>query len=265
MLVGEIADRPEVGEYAVHREHAVGRDQLEARAGGVGFHELRREVGHVVVAVAIAPGFAQAYAVDDARVIELVADHSILLAQERLEEAAVRVEAAPVENAVVGAQKRGERRFERLVLALRAADEADRRHAESVAIEAILRGGNDPHVVGESQIIVRAEVEHALAGGELDHRRLRAADRTLALVEPVRANLIDRSAEVGQISGIHRVWASGVRTPFAPIIALLPRSGSFERTRLLPGRASGSRALPASGAFQRGVDAPSVAAWALSA
>ena len=51
--IGEIADAAQIGDDAVHREHAVGGDQLEARAGGVGFPQLRFEVGHVVVAVAI--------------------------------------------------------------------------------------------------------------------------------------------------------------------------------------------------------------------
>ena len=49
------------------------------------FAELRREVGHVVVAVAKAPRLAEADAVDDARVIQFVADHGILFAEQRLE------------------------------------------------------------------------------------------------------------------------------------------------------------------------------------
>jgi hypothetical protein len=107
----EIADRLEIRDDAIHREHAVGRDQLEARAGRIGLGEARGEIGHVVVAIAIAAGFAKADPVDDARVIELVADDGVLFGQERLEQAAVRVEAARVEDGLVDVEERGERRL----------------------------------------------------------------------------------------------------------------------------------------------------------
>src|SRR5262249_18068389 len=93
MLVGEFADGAQVGDDAGHREHAVRCDELEARARGVGFAEPRFEVGHVVVAIAIALRLAQPDAVDDAGVIELVADDGVFFAEQRLEEATVGVEA----------------------------------------------------------------------------------------------------------------------------------------------------------------------------
>ena len=55
---------------------------------------LRLQIGHVVVAVAEALRLAQADAVDDAGVVQLVADDRVLLAEQRLEQAAVGVEAA---------------------------------------------------------------------------------------------------------------------------------------------------------------------------
>ncbi len=157
-----------VGDDAVHREHAVGRDQREAGSRSLRFPELRLEIGHVVVAVAKALRLAEADAVDDARVIQFVADHGILLAEQRLEEPAVGVEAAPVQDGGVGPEKRSERAFERRVDALRAADEAHRRHSEAVAGEPFSGGTDKPRIVGESQVVVGAEIEHPRPALELD-------------------------------------------------------------------------------------------------
>ena len=40
VLVGQIADLVELGDVAVHGEHAVGGDQLEAGTGGIGGLQL---------------------------------------------------------------------------------------------------------------------------------------------------------------------------------------------------------------------------------
>ena len=217
--VGEIADRSQIGDDAVHREHAVGRDQLEARAGGVGLGELRFEIRHVVVAIAVALRLAEPDAVDDARVIQFVADDGVLFAQQRLEQPAVRVEAARVEDGVVGAEERGERRFERRVHALRAADEAHRRHPVAVPVETVARGGDEPRIVGESEVVVGAEIDDRGAARELDLRRLRRADDALLLVEAVGANLIEHAAQMSEVGVVHRMILSagtGKRTAENP-------------------------------------------------
>ena len=67
--------------------------------------QLRLEIGHVVVLVAKALRFAEPDAVDDARVVQFIADDRVLLAEQRLEQAAVGVEAGGVENRVFGAEK----------------------------------------------------------------------------------------------------------------------------------------------------------------
>jgi hypothetical protein len=51
------------------------------------------EFRHVVVGVALALRLAQANAVDDARMIERVRDHRVALIEQRLEQAAIGVEA----------------------------------------------------------------------------------------------------------------------------------------------------------------------------
>ena len=70
VLFGKRVNLVELGNDAVHREHAVGGDELEAGSGRIGRLELGFEVGHVVVGVAEALGFAQANAVDDGCVVE---------------------------------------------------------------------------------------------------------------------------------------------------------------------------------------------------
>ncbi len=150
----------EVGDDAVHREHAVGGDQLESRAGRFGLVQPGFEVGHVVVAVAQALRLAQPDAVDDAGVIQFVADDRVLLAEQRFEHAAVGIEAARIEDGVIGREECGERPFELLVHRLRAADEAHRCHAEAPAVEAFLRCRDQSRIVGQTEIIVGAEIQH---------------------------------------------------------------------------------------------------------
>jgi hypothetical protein len=69
------------------------------------WHELGLEIGHVVVLVAVALGLAQPDAVDDRRVVERVGDDRVVLAEQRLEQAAVGVEARAVEDRVLGAEE----------------------------------------------------------------------------------------------------------------------------------------------------------------
>src|SRR5690606_36912344 len=61
----ELADALQIRNGAVHREDAIGGNQLEARLGGRRFAQLRLEIGHVVVPISVALSFAQSDAVDD--------------------------------------------------------------------------------------------------------------------------------------------------------------------------------------------------------
>ena len=80
--------------------------------------------------------------------------------------------------------------------ALRPADEAHRRHAEAAVVEALLRGRNQARIVGKTEVIVGAEVEHLAAFGEPNGRRLRTLNDALALVEAVGANPIENVVRV---------------------------------------------------------------------
>ena len=114
---------------------AISRKRASAR-----LLQLRLEIGHVVVGVAEALRLAQPDAVDDGGVVQRVGDDRVLLAEQRLEQAAVGVEAGGVEDGVLHAEEARDLRLELLVHVLRAADEAHRGHAVAVAVERCLGG-----------------------------------------------------------------------------------------------------------------------------
>ena len=67
VAIGEITNLLQACYDAVHGEYPVGRDETDSRPAR--FLEARFELIHVVVRIAQTPRFAQADAVDDARVI----------------------------------------------------------------------------------------------------------------------------------------------------------------------------------------------------
>ena len=180
VLLGEVADRGQVGDIAVHGEHAVGGDQAETRAGGLG--QLGIEVGHVVVQVAEPLGFAQADAVNDAGVVQLIGNDRVLRPEQRLEQAAVGVEAGGVKDGVFGAEELADLGLELLVDALGAADEADAGHAVAPLVNGRLRRRRDRRMLRQPQVIVGAQVEHRLAVGHADGGALGRDDDAFALV-----------------------------------------------------------------------------------
>ena len=188
------------------------------------------QVGHVPVAVAVAGGLAEAYAVDDARVVELVGDDGVLGGEQGLEQAAVGIEARAVEDRVVGAEKAGEPAFQLEMDLGGAADEADRGHTEPPAVQRLLGGGDHRRMVGQAEVVVGTQVEH---GGvtDADLRGLRRADHGLGLVQAVGPELRQVVGELVLQSGVHVPHSlPGGTTPLRPPAALravmrvLPRS-----------------------------------------
>src|SRR5208283_179875 len=86
----QVANLPELGDRAVHREYAIGGDQAHTRV--LRIPQRPFELVHVVVRVAQAARLAEPYTVDDAGVIERVADDRVLRIEQRFEQAAVRIE-----------------------------------------------------------------------------------------------------------------------------------------------------------------------------
>ena len=201
-LISEVADALEVGDVAVHGENAVGRndDFLAARLARA--HELGAQIVHVAVFIAVAVRLAQAHAVDDARMVQLIGDHGILRAEQRFKKAAVGVKAGGIEDGVLHADKVGDLALERLVDLLRAADEAHGGKAEAPVVIALLRRLDQARVIGKTQVVVRAHVHNAVRGGGVDAAFLRGGDDTLILVSACLADG-GKLRAVALVCGLH--------------------------------------------------------------
>jgi len=105
------------------------------------FLELRLEVTHVAVLVAIALRLAEPDAVNYGGVIQLIGDDRVLGAENRFEEAAIGVEARRIKDCIVRFEKRAYARFKFLMDLLCAADEAHGGHAVAPLGESFRSGG----------------------------------------------------------------------------------------------------------------------------
>jgi hypothetical protein len=192
------------------------------------------EVGEVGVGVAEPGRLAQPHPVDDRGVVQGVADDRVLGAQQRLEQPGVGVEAAGVEDRVLGADERRDAPLELAVLVLGAADEAHRGDPEPVLVDAALGGRHHLGVVGQAQVVVGAQVEHAAAVGEGDLGLLLTDDLALALAEPLG---LDRQGSRPVTSRAARtpctrsrvVGCTGTVSPNSPCTT--PRGASARRRR----------------------------------
>ena len=188
VLIRKVADLRERSVIAVHREDSVGDDQDPSCT--LRLPQPRLQLLHVAVRVAMARSLRQPHAIDDRCVVEGVRDHSVVGAEDRLEQSAVRVVAGGVEDRGLLAEERRQPGFQLQMLGLRAADEPHGRHPEAPLIERGLRGLDDAVVVCQPQVVVRAEVQHfaAVSG---DQCALRAHDRSLVLGEAVGLDLVE--------------------------------------------------------------------------
>ena len=88
-----------IGDNAVHRKYAVGRDHLEATA--LGFLQFFFERRHVIVGVAETFGLGEPHAVDDRGVVERIGDDGVFLAEQSFEQAAIGIETAGIKDRVL--------------------------------------------------------------------------------------------------------------------------------------------------------------------
>jgi hypothetical protein len=98
VLLSELVYLIEGRDVAVHREDAVSDDH--PHAGLLRLLQLLLQVSHVQVLESILLRLAQPDPIDDRRVVQGVADHSILGTENGLEETGVSVETAGEEDAV---------------------------------------------------------------------------------------------------------------------------------------------------------------------
>ena len=79
---------------------------------------------------------------------------------------------------------------------LRTADEANGAHPKAVAVHSSLSGGDKARVVGETEVVIRAEVDHFLPRADLDISGLGRRDNSFALVETSFVNSLKFLSEV---------------------------------------------------------------------
>jgi len=205
VFFGEVTDFAERSDEAVHRKYAVGDDEFEARASGIGGLKLFFEVVEVAVGVAEALSFAETHAVDDGGVVEGVTDDGVLGGEEGFEHAAVGVETGGEEDRVFGAEEGGEGLLEFAVHPLGAADEAHRGGTVAPALERGVASGDEIGVVTETEVVVGAEVEHLATVFERDAGALGGADDAFAFVEAVGFDRGEGGLQVLAVSGSHGV------------------------------------------------------------
>ena len=163
---------------------------IRTRARVLRLLELLLEVRHVAVAVAVALRLAEADPVDDAGVVQGVADDRVLRPEQRLEEAAVGVEAGGVEDRGLHAEEARDGLLEAGVHRLRAADEAHGGHAVAPLLEGPAGGRHHLRMRRQVEVVVGAHVEHAAPVGELHPRALRPGDRVLDLEQALVARVL---------------------------------------------------------------------------
>ncbi len=162
VTLGQIAYRRKIRNVAIHRKHAVRCDQPVTRRARL--FQLRFEVVHIAVFIAIAFGFREPYAVDDARVVQFIGNDGILLVEQRFEKPAVRVEAGAIENRVLGAQEVRQPFFQFLVNGLRAADKTNAGEPVAPVVKGFPRRLHDGRVIRQAQIVIGTEIQDGLAG-----------------------------------------------------------------------------------------------------
>ncbi len=92
--------------------------------------------------------------------VQCIGDDCILFGKKRFEQTAVGIETSCVKNRVLCLEIITDRSLKLLVKILRAADETNRRHAESTVIHRPFRRFYQTAVVCKTKIIVGTEIQH---------------------------------------------------------------------------------------------------------
>src|SRR5262245_44512505 len=163
------------------------------------------------MAVAGSSGLAQADAVDDAGVVQLVGQHCVLVAENRLEQPAVGVPARRIEDGVILAEEACDGAFQLLVQILSAANEAYRRQPIAVASEPFMGRLDDGRMIGQAKVVIGAEVDD-LAAADLDGGSLWPLQLALAFVQSAGLEVVElRLQDLAEMLFTH-----GVTRPGAP-------------------------------------------------
>lgn len=194
VALSQLVDLVKRSDVAIHREHTIGDNDTKTAVLGLLEHLLKNL--HVEMLVAKTACLAKTDSVNNASMVQLVRDNGIFGGQRRLEEASIRVEATRVKDSIVELVEVSNFTFEFLVDVLRATDEANGRHSEAMSVHDVLSSLDNSGMVGESEVIVGAEVDHTLSVG-VDNHILGTRDHTLRLVSACLLHHVDLSLADG--------------------------------------------------------------------
>ena len=214
--VRKITDLPQRRDHAVHGKHAVSRDQFEARPGRGSLAKIPLQIREVSVPVAVPPRLAEPDPVDDAGMVEFVADHGVLRPKQGFEQTTVGVEARAVEDGVLGPEEFAQPGLELLVDLLRPADEAHARQPVTPLVQRGMRRLAHPGILRQPEIVVGAQVQHGDPAVRPDMRTLGGGQHALVLVGA-------RVAHGGQLV-LEMLLQSEVGFHDAATVGLIPRS-----------------------------------------
>jgi glycine C-acetyltransferase len=167
-----LANHPEIMEAAKN-----GVDRY-----GFGVASVRFICGTQTVHKQLEHALSDFHDTDDTILYNSCFDANTGLFETLLGEARVGVEARVVEDRVVGVVEVGQGVLQVLVHRLGAADETDAGDPEAVAVHAPLGGLHDLRVIGEAEVIVRAEVDDVPAALNLNVGVLLRGDDALFVV-----------------------------------------------------------------------------------
>lgn len=246
VLIRQVADLLQRRQVAIHGEHPIGDDDGPTCTGAVvqlrGGLQLLLQVSHVPVGVAEAGCLGQADAVNNRGVVQRIGNDGVLGPKQGFEHSPVGVEAAGEQDGVIGAQKGRQPLLQLQVDILRAANEAHRGHSETSLVQGPLGGCDDPFIIGQPQVVVRAEVQHLARlipqGPGLDARRLRRINMAFSLVESRLAQLPQFGC---QLLFHVRVHCLAPRKRSSQVLLFRPVRPWPRRTRPAIGRREGNR------------------------
>ena len=161
VLLGQPHDLRQVGDVAAHGEHTVGDDQ---DAGSLRhLLELPLQIGHVVVLIAQHLAEAELAAVINAGMVFPVADDVVVAAHQGGDDAQIGQKARRKGHHTVLAQEFGELLFQLQMKLQRAVHEAGAAAAGAILLQRLDAGLDDLGIHGETQIVVGAQHDTALA------------------------------------------------------------------------------------------------------
>src|SRR4051794_24896743 len=228
VALGQVADRGQRRDVALHREDAVDHDQ-DAAAVARRALQLLFELVEAVVAERAQLGARQQAAVEDRGVVGRVGEHGVAGGQQRAERAEVGLVAGGEDERLLGAHPGGQLALELKVQGDGPVEQPRPGQPGAIALQRVARALLDALVAGEPEVVVGAE-HHALGALHLDHGP--GGPGQLAEVGQ-RARLADRAQERGavEVAGLREDVDGGRHIGCAPPMSVEIRPVQTRRDR----------------------------------